>query len=96
MEIGPHFDGSNHWVNVFGLVEQQWMAVMTMSFLETLAANAREPAPALQPLGLLELVRERARAALERRRLRRAAARLVLNEHLRRDVGLPPFIERRW
>ena len=93
--MGPHYDSSNHWVNAFGLVEQQWMAVMTMSFLDTLAATGRERAPALQP-GLFDAVREHMRAALERRRQRRAAARLVLNEHLRRDVGLPPFTERRW
>lgn len=73
-----------------------WMDLMIMTLIDTLAASQREPAPALQPLGLAQAILRHLRAARERRRRRREAALLALSDHLRRDIGLPPFSGPSW
>lgn len=72
------------------------MDLMTMTLLDTLAASQREPASALQPLGLAQAILRHVRAARGRRRRRREAALLALSDHLRRDIGLPPFSGPGW
>lgn len=64
---------------------------MTLAFLETLAAASRARSGVLQPTRLGGTILGGVRRALQRRRQRRAAACLALTDHLRRDVGLPPF-----
>lgn len=61
--------------------------MMTTVSKFSLHAERQAPSLLLLPLDALRALH----AALQRRRWRRARPFIHLNDHLRRDVGLPPF-----
>lgn len=64
---------------------------MNMSLLGVFVSNRHAPTAVADLLTLPVSLIRRLRAALGRRRWQQAPPFLHMNDHLRRDIGLPPY-----